>query len=259
MKKAIPSLVFISMFLFTTHISRAQVQIGIQGGLSVPNLSGGNNEVSEGYSSRLAPNFGITAEFGITDNFSIQPEINFDGQGGQRNGLQPVTNLPPELSSPPTGYYYASFKNVSILNYIEIPVLAKYTFGGLGFKFDVNAGPYIGFLLNATEKTSGTSSIYVDKNGTPLGIPDSSSGGYTPVPPQSFDASTDVTSSIHKVNYGIAGGVGIMVPVTSRGSVSLDVRGLYGLTNIQKDPADGTSHTGNLIISVGYSYELLGI
>jgi len=258
MKKVIPVFVFISMLFLTTQISHAQVQIGIQCGLSVPNLSGGNNEVSEGYSSRLAPNFGITAEFGITDNFSIQPEINFDGQGGQRNGLQPVTNLPPEIPSPPTGYFYASFKNMSILNYIEIPVLAKYTFGGFGLRFDVNAGPYIGFLLNATEKTSGTSSIYIDKNGTPLTMQDSTGASF-PVPPQSFDASTDVTSSIHKVNYGIAGGVGIMVPVTSRGSVSLDVRGLYGLTNIQKDPADGTSHTGNLIISVGYSYELLGI
>lgn len=245
MNKAIPVFVlFMSVFFSTLQSSHAQVRIGIQGGLSVPSLSGGSNVVSEGYTSRLAPNFGITGEFGIIDNFSIQPEINFDGQGGQRNGLQPVTSLPP---SPLGGYYYASFKNTSVLNYLEIPVLAKYAFGGFGLRLNVNAGPYVGFLLNATQKTSGTSSIYLDKSETPSGQS------------ASFDASTDVMSSINKVNYGAAGGVGAIISVTGRTSVSLDVRGLYGFANIQKYSQDGTSHTGNLIISVGYSYELLGI
>ncbi len=256
MKKTIPAFLLIPLLFLTLRTAQAQIRIGVQGGLSVPNLSGGNNEISQGYTSRLAPNFGITAEFGIIDNFSIQPEINFDGQGGQRNGLQPITNLPPQLPPPSTGYYYASFKNMSILNYLEIPVLAKYSLGVSRIKFEVVAGPYIGFLLNATEKTSGTSSIYIDKNGDPLVIP-FPNGGATPI--ESFDASTDVTSSINRVNIGIAGGVGASVSVTSRASLSLDIRGLYGLTNVQKDPADGTSHTGNLIVSVGYSYELLGI
>jgi len=248
---------FISIFRLLMQTSQAQVRIGIQGGLSVPNLSGGNNEISQGYRSRLAPNFGITAEFGITNNLSIEPQVNFDGQGGQRNGLQPVTsaNLPP---LPSGGYYYANFKNVAILNYIELPVLAKYTFGLGGIDLDVNAGPYIGFLLHATENTSGTSSIYVDKNGTPFVMSDGN-GGYVPVPRQPFDGSNDVTSSIHKVNVGIAGGLGVMLPVTGRGSFSLDIRGLYGLNNVQKYAQDGTSHTGNLIISVRYSYRILGI
>jgi hypothetical protein len=248
---------FISIFLLQMQTAQAQVRVGIQGGLSVPNLSGGNNEISQGYTSRLAPNFGITAEFGITSNFSIEPQINFDGQGGQRNGLQPITstNLPP---LPSGGYYYADFNNMSILNYIEIPVLAKYTFGLGGIALNVNVGPYVGFLLNATEKTSGSGSIHVDKNGTPLVMPDGN-GGYVPVPPQSFIASSDVTSSIHEVNVGIAAGAGVVLPVTDRTSISLDLRGVYGLTNVQRHAQDGTSHTGNLIISVGYSYRILGI
>ncbi len=260
MKQLILYSLFISIFFLPLRTSLAQLRIGIQGGLSVPNLSGGNNEISQGYTSRLAPDFGITAEFGITNNFSIDPQVNFDGQGGQRNGLQPVTNLPPELPPLPNGsYYYANFNNMSILNYIEIPVLAKYTFEFGGFGLDLNAGPYVGFLLNATEKTSGTSQIYLDKAGTiPLAVPNGN-GGYTPVPAQSFDASTDVTNSINEVNFGIAGGVGIILPVSTRSSLSLDLRGLYGFTNVQKYAQDGTSHTGNLIISLGYSYKLIGI
>ncbi len=260
MKGLILFFLLIAPLLLMPQASRAQIQIGIQGGLSVPDLSGGNNEISQGYTSRLAPNFGITAEFGITNAFSIEPQVNFDGQGGQRNAMQPVTDLPPELPALPNGsYYYANFNNMSILNYIEIPILAKYTFRLGGFGLDVNTGPYVGFLLNATEKTSGTSQIYLDRNGTtPLAMPNGN-GGYTPVPAQSFDASTDVTSSIEKVNFGIAGGVGIILPVSSRSSLSLDLRGLYGLTNVQKYSQDGTSHTGNLIVSLGYSYQLIGI
>jgi hypothetical protein len=219
MKRLISFILFILVFHLLIQTSDAQLNIGIQGGLSVPNLSGGNNEISQGYTSRLAPNFGITAEFAITSNFSVEPQINFDGQGGQRNGVQPITstNLPP---LPSGGYYYANFKNVSILNYIEIPVLAKYTFGFCNIALDVNAGPYVGFLLNATQKTSGTSSIYIDKNGTQLAIPDGN-GGYVPLPPQSFDASNTVTSSIHNVNAGIAGGIGITFPITNQTSISL--------------------------------------
>ena len=246
MKTFVTLLMLISVFYITSRTAQAQVRLGIQVGLSIPDLTGGNNEISQGYTSRLAPNFGITAEFGVTNNFSIEPQVNFDGQGGQRNGMQPITNFPTGTQVPPGINVYANFKNVSILNYLEIPVLAKYTWGLGGFGLEVNAGPFVGFLLNASEKSSGTSSIYLDKNGgTPV---------YGPV---SLDATTGVTSSIQRVNAGVAGGVGVVLPVSSRGDLSLEVRGLYGLTNVQKYAEDGTSHTGNLIVSLGYSYELL--
>jgi hypothetical protein len=237
--------------------SHAQVRFGIQGGLSVPNLSGGNNEVSQGYTSRLAPNAGVNAEFGIARQFSIQPEIDFDGQGGQRNGLQPITtvDLPP---LPSGGYYYANFKNMSILNYLEVPVFVKYSLGGIFVKFHVMAGPYAGLLLSATQKTSGTSTIYTDKNGSALVMPDGS-GGYVQAPPQSFDASTGVKSSIHEVNAGIAGGIGASLPLMPGSSLDISIRGLYGVTNIQTSAADGMSHTGNLIVTIGYEWELLVI
>ena len=257
MNRKIASLLIISISLLFNQTSRAQVRVGVRGGLSVPELSGGNNELSEGYRSRLAPNFGITAQFEVTKQFSIEPEIDFDGQGGQRNGIQPITTteLPP---LPSGGYYYANFKNTSILYYLEIPVLARYTFGLGGVGFDVNAGPYVGFLLNASQNTSGLSQIYIDKNGTPLVIP-VGNGGYVPLPPQSFNATTKVTSSIHEVNVGIAGGAGIILPINRRTRISLDLRGLYGMIGVQRYAQDGTSHTGNLIVSVGYSYRLKGI
>jgi hypothetical protein len=237
----------------------AQTRIGVLAGLSVPNLSGGSNEITQGYVSRLAPHFGITIEHDLSEHFSIQPEIIFDGQGGQRNGLQPITStsLPP---LPSGGYYYADFKNASILNYVEVPVLLRYNFGGKQIRFQVNAGPYFGFLMSATQKTSGTSLIYVDRNRTPLTIPVPPDYTQTiQAPPQSFDASTDVRDSIHRINAGIEGGVGVVVPLSETHALSLEIHGLYGLTNIQQYAEDGTNHTGNLLISLGYSFSIAGI
>ena len=251
------AVVGVLFFAFAVQRSHAQMQVGIQGGLSVPNLSGGNNELSEGYTSRQAPNFGIVADVPVTPTFSIRPEVNFDGQGGRRNGLQPITttDLPP---LPSGGYYYANFKNMSILNYLEIPVLAEYSVHEFGVRLFANAGPYAGILLNATQKTSGTSPVYMDKNGTLLVMP-GGNGGYVQVPPQSFNASTGVSSSIRTMNYGFAGGIGASVPISSATSASLTVRGLYGIRNIQTSASDGANHTGNLTVALGYTYELPGI
>ncbi len=127
-------------------------------GPSVPDFSGGSNEISQGYVFRLAPHSGITLEHDLSERFSIQPGIIVDGQGGQRNGLQPVTttSLP---TLPSEGYYYANFKNAAILNYLEMPVPLRYNFGRREMHLRVNAGPYFGYLLSATQKTTGTSLI----------------------------------------------------------------------------------------------------
>ena len=259
MKKPFLSLLGILFLANASSPINAQTRIGVLFGLSVPNLSGGTNEITQGYVSRLAPHVGITLEQTLSERFSIQPEIIFDGQGGQRNGLQPITStsLPP---LPSGGYYYADFKNASVLNYLEVPVLLRYKLGGSQMRFHVNAGPYIGYLLSATQKTSGTSTIYVDRNRTPLAIP--LPPDYTQTiqaPPQSFDASTDVRDSVHRFNAGIEAGAGVDVPISETQALSLEVHGLYGLTNIQAYAEDGTNHTGNLLLSLGYSFSFAGL
>ncbi len=240
-----------------SHAS-SQTWVGIQGGLSVPSLGGGSNELSEGYTSRLAPNFGVTLQHRLSDRFSLEPAIMFDGQGGQRNGLQPITSssLPPQ---PGGGYYYADFNNTAVLNYIEMPILVRYALSGKQTRVHVSAGPYAGYLLNASQKTSGTSLIYLDKNRTPLMIP--VPPDYTQLaqaPPQSFDATTDIKDSIHRINAGITAGIGLDIPLSESRSITLNVEGLYGLTNIQRYPEDGTNRTGNLLISVGYAFAVGG-
>lgn len=244
-------LVALLAFLQTGTISAQMPWLGVHGGLSIPDLSGGSgNQLSSDYTSRLAANFGLQAEWHIYHRFSLQAELNFAGQGGQRNGIQPITNLPASYQAlvPPGSYLYADFDNKAVLNYLELPILAKFTWGRT-LQFYADAGFYAGYLLHAVEKTKGTSDIYEDDKGQdPLTVQ-----GY-PVPAQDFTANTDITSSIKRFNVGVTGGVGLALPMDAHNKVFFDARFEYGFINIQKYSADGSNNTGNVLLSLGWSH-----
>jgi hypothetical protein len=229
--------------------------LGVRGGPSVPQLSSGGNEISSGYSSIVAPSFGLVADYFFTEHWAVQVEVDYSGQGGERDGLQPITHAPPGLPPlPPGQYLYGDFDNKCILNYLEIPIMAKYQWGtSEHWRYFVEGGPYVGFLLNAEQKTSGTSLLYVNKSRTPLTI------GGQPLPPVSFDAETDVKDELNEVNVGITAGVGLVYRINDRHQLFLDIRGEYGLIPVQKDTdVNGKSHTGGAVFSLGYMFHLGG-
>lgn len=82
---------FLSMLLVGTGLGLAKsIQLGLHAGISIPNIQGGNNPLSQGYSSRLGPFFGIFADFSLAPHLSLRTELNYSSKGGKRNGLQPT-------------------------------------------------------------------------------------------------------------------------------------------------------------------------
>ena len=241
---------------FTTTVllfclsANAQLQIGAKAGISIPNLKG-NSEQSKGYTSRKGIYGGLFATYQLTPSLYLQPEINFSPQGGQRKGMQPLPADAIEgISLPPGLNLYANFKNVTILNYLEIPVLAKLLWGHK-IKYYACAGPHIAFLIEAKSKTSGSSLLYLDEGGTaPL-----DENGF-PLPAVSFNSNNNIKESIKKVNAGVQGGVGAQYPL-GLGTIFLEGRAILGLINIQTHPEDdGKNKTGSLAVAVGYSIKL---
>lgn len=252
MRKA--TLLLLLAVLLVLYPKAQKIKIGLNAGISIPELrSNSSNELSRDYKSRLASVFGAFADFNIAQNFSLKTAVEYAGQGGKRTGMQPVTNVPPPLSSmlPPGTMLYANFKNVSVLNYLEIPILAKWEWGNT-WKYYVNIGPYVGFLLSAKQKTSGSSQLYFDKDGTqPVTVQGQ------PLPPQDFGAATDVKSSLQKTNFGITGGAGIEKKICKTSELVLDIRAADGITTLQKDTQnDGKNHTGGMFITLGYVVSL---
>jgi hypothetical protein len=244
----------ILLFGMTQAELRAQpLSIGIRGGINVPDIKGGGTPQSEGYTSRLAPTVGIFLRYDLASRFALQGELMYSGQGGKRNGMQIIfAETLAGLPVPPGIGLYAEFNNETILNYLEMPVLACYSLTGneSGFNISVNAGPYVGILLNATVVTEGVSTIYLDEAGSmPLQI-----GGVL-LPPQDFSNEADVADNLNKVNVGITGGVGFDVS-SGRNQFRIDVRGAYGFIPIQADENDGTNRTGTFTMTVGYGFAL---
>lgn len=230
--------------------------IGFKGGVSIPQLSSSDsNELSRDYKSRVAPNFGAFFDIGVARRTSFQFEIDYAGQGGKRDGIQPVTQPIPGLPTLPAGnYYYANFKNTAKLTYLEIPAMLKYRFGKKEKpRLYVNGGVYYGYLIKADTVTKGSSTLYLDRDGRlPLLLPPNGD----PFPAIPFDATTDIKSELNRNNFGLTGGGGFEIPHRKNYFV-VDARIAYGLVSIQKDTAlNGNSKTGNLVISFGYAFGL---
>jgi len=121
MKRIILSAIAVMAFGFT---NAQQTRFGVKGGLNVSTVVGGDVENTK---SLVGFHVGGFAEINVVKKFFIQPELLFSTQGTKVDG--------------PGGFDY-DFK----LNYLNIPVLAKYY---ITDQFSVEAGPQLGVLLSA--------------------------------------------------------------------------------------------------------------
>jgi len=253
MKKSKLYVVLSAALLFGSNPAIAQdFSLGARGGLSIPNLSApgsGQTPLNTGYSSRLGQDFAVFAEFKFSKLFSLQPMVEYSSQGGKKDGLQALA-VPDELRPlfPPgmtPQYLFADYKSEAKLNYLMIPVLAKFGWdlGDLPLRLYVNAGPFVSFLLSAKQETSGQSELYLDEGGRQA----------LPVGPQSFNNTEDIKNKLYTVNFGIEGNLGLNYRFGAH-NIFIEGGGNYGLLNIQKDPMIGKNNTGGATANIGYSY-----
>src|SRR5579872_2034862 len=252
MKRPIFHLLF-SILLFVCSTAGAQsFSLGAKGGISIPNLtagSGSRNPVNTGYSSRLGPEAAILAEFKVSRLFSLQPMIEYSSQGGKKDGLQGFATPDAMAALFPPGqapaYLYADYKSEAKMNYLMIPVLARFgkNIGRSHWRIYIDAGPFVAFLLAAHQVTSGESQFYLDPARTEA-LP----GGQ-----QSFEQTTDIKSQLNSVNVGIEGNIGLNYRYRS-GNFFIEGGGNYGFLNIQKSAQDGKNNTGAATVAIGYSY-----
>jgi len=249
--------------------SGVKVAIGIRGGISIPNLSAGgsdNNPLNTGYSSRSGPDAGIFAEFKFSDLFSLQPMVEYSAQGGKKDGLQAFPT-PAALAAgfqaegqPAPTYLYANADNTSKINYMLIPILAKFgwNLGSSPFRVYVDAGPFAGILLSATQVISNSGGFFIQEtsNGKVTYVPLSQ---FSPEAPSNINSSNNIKSDLHPVNVGFEGNVGFAYKFfnashKTTGYIFIEGGGDYGFLNIQKGTANGKNNIGAGTASIGYAY-----
>lgn len=245
-------LVSTGLLLFAALCLHAQkITVGAMAGISIPNLSSSGSEqtpLNTGYNSRLGPEFRIFAEFGVSDLFSIQPMIEYSSQGGKKDGMQAfptpasIAGMYPPGQSPT--YLYANFKSEAKINYLMIPILAKFghSFPNSPFRIYADAGPFVSFLLSANQVTSGNSDLYSD----PAGKEDLGVGA---VP---FDNTQNIKDQLNSANFGAEANIGLNYKFGAN-NIFIEFGGNYGFLNIQKGTANGKNNTGAATALLGYS------
>ena len=253
------------------------IKVGVKAGFSLGNMTDDNDIIyTKEYESKSGMDVGVQVTFPINDLISIQTEINYMDRGGTRKGMQPAPS--DELSGmlnqflPLIGMplvtdqnpLYADFDSEFDIDYIEVPVLVQFGWGD-DLRFHIEAGPYVGYMLCATQKTMGNSEFYYDEAGTnevvvpnPYFDPTNPANGpqFVPIGAQDLTADTDITDDLRTINFGGIIGLGLSKNISDKSSLFLNARGSYGFTAIQFDETFGQSHIGGVVFSLGYAYTL---
>ena len=166
----------------------AQVKYGAKAGLNIATLNGD----VEGVKSLVGFHVGGFAQVPLAAKFTFQPEVVYSAQGAKEDGGDGKNNL----------------------GYINVPLMFKYA---IAEKFNVEAGPQIGFLISAKEKYNGNS--------------------------------YDIKDQLNSVDFSI--GLGASYDFTQ--NLSADVRYNAGVSNIAKE-SDSKIRNGVFQIGLGYKF-----
>ena len=123
-------LLIITMTLAAFTLQAQDVTFGAKAGLNFASLDITDSNID----GRTSFHLGITAEFEMSDTFSIQSELLYSAQGATEDAGETIG----------TTVYNDDYKFK--LNYLQIPVMAKF-YVSEGLSLEV--GPQIGFLLSA--------------------------------------------------------------------------------------------------------------
>lgn len=160
--------------------------------------------------------------------FSLQPELTYIQKGY-------IMSTAGEYYIDEAYYGYTGQTEFTI-NYFEIPVLAKFEFGGDKVKVGAFAGPSIGFGLGGKYKT--VFNINKEDQGTETQTYEGDLVFYRP------DGEQNKSELDHNIDFGLQAGAS----VTLMKYIQLDVRYGMGLTNLNHD-----DESKNRVIQFGVS------
>lgn len=159
------------------------------------------------------------AEIGITDQFFFQPELAFTPKGFRIKEGVTVEGI------------NLGVENVTKINYLDIPLLAKYEFGTQKLKAYVTGGPVLSYALNGRNITRANVFIDIPINNSKLNL-----------------------DAIGYERFEIAGTVGAGVAVDgANGKLFLDARFTRGFRDIYNIPVvDVPLKNQGIALNAGY-------
>ncbi len=219
-----------SLFAQTTTLSGSDARIGVKAGINLSTIrySGfeGADIFNDATKQNVGYNFTVFGDFGVGNNFFIQPGISLQNKGTKLEGTYPIGN------NTITG------TNTTNVMAIEVPVNAVFRIPtGTSGAVQINAGPYIGFNIDGKSKVKVTNGP-----GSELGLQENK-----------IDFGSKSDDDLSGMDFGANFGLGYRM--NSGFMVSANY-GL-GLSNlVPKDKRTDDVKAANRVIgfSVGYSF-----
>ena len=230
MKATLKSIGTVLTLIFLATVSNAQISIGLKGGVNHANISTANFTQSflPAFKNNKSITYGAVVEYGITDAFAIQSELNFIKKGFViREGIDlNLWNIPV-----PVGV-----KATTDLNYVEMPLLAKYKVGAGVLGAYIAAGPTFGYATGGKFKTSANFLVDINLVSTPINL-----------------------DALNINRFEVGGAVGAGVTLNVGGSqLFVDGRYTHGFTKLDNLPIvdvdfknKGFALTGGFLIPLG--------
>lgn len=199
---------FVAILLATTCFAQNKFQaetfLGINGGITSSKIDFIPIVVQDKLSGI---NGGLTYRYISENYFGLQVELNYSQRGWKESSTDLTQTYTRQLS------------------YIELPFLTHLYFGKKSFRYFINLGPKIAYLINESETNTYTSS-----------------------------ATERATKVQHPVDYGICAGSGFELR-TKAGCFLIEGRYNFGLSDIfYNSKADPFTRSSNQVISANVTY-----
>jgi opacity protein-like surface antigen len=235
----------VMMVVLFSVAAYGQTAVGVKGGLNFSNIKHGE-DLDERFDNLDNPfqigfNFGLAADIYVGEMFSLYTELMYTQKGESYEGTGTAND-------PVVGQIDVMEETEVTLNYLELPVLARFKFGDMS-KFYLNIGPTVGYWLGGnvefeSERGDDTESIdseidfkdrdEINQNG--------SQGGFVL-------ANEDVN------RFEVGGAIGTGVFINNK--FNIDLRYTMGFTSIHENAGedqDDTWKNNVLSFSIGYFF-----
>lgn len=213
MKKYISLSLILVNLLLISKAQKNEIEYSFQSGVNI-NSAYGNGISKKEAGALTGLHIGGYIKIQKTKHFGLKAILAYDQNGWAYRSLTFEDNNSTSLG---TGDL------LNKLNYLNLPLLAEYSFGDK-IKFNLDAGIFVGYLL---------SNKMVIKIKEPV-------------------ASTQKTSSSFRrsANFGVSVGGGVQIPVSAKMKLDLGIQNNLGLLNIYKSATTNTSNIKTNAFSV---------
>ena len=191
------------LFCLTATQANAQWALGLKGGWTRTTTDRTNmGRIDESYSSLNGYDLGIQAHYSI--NYWMAVRVGFDYMKRSHRMDRNLNYV---------SQAYTEYRN----DYLMIPVMADFSFGGKLLRGHLLCGGFGGYWLKAQVKGTGITSLLTQNF------------------LQDFDANHEFTAEDQRFTVGVVGGVSLTADVSKNIGINIDALYYYDLVSYQKD------------------------